>query len=324
LTQILWIDWGRHPRTHSLAKRLAADLVEITDTGRGLRRYLRSASRTVASIRTKQPRVVIATNPSIVLGYLLLVLRRWYGFRLVSDAHYFGVAAPKGRRFMQWLLDFHNVRVNLVIVTNANHAELLRQRGARTYICEDPLPTIPVETPPVDPRATNYVFLISSFDEDEPYEAACESFSPLAEAGCTLLVSGDYQKAQIDPSRFRGVRFLGFLPEDEYYSYLKAASIVMDLTNLEDCLVCGAYEALALKKPLILSRTKALTDHFGTAAVFVDNTVDAIRQGVLAARAQSDHLTCKAEEWVIRNDAHMADRIAGLKSALLGCAFRQS
>ncbi len=85
---------------------------------------------------------------------------------------------------------------------------------------------------------------------------------------------------------------------------------------MENCLVCGAYEALAINKPLIVSRTASLSEYFGDAAVLTDNTAEAIRASVLAAFAQREELVRKAEDWVKRNQPYMDERIAGLRALL--------
>jgi glycosyltransferase involved in cell wall biosynthesis len=311
----VWIDWGRHPRSQTLSRRLYVDLVEICCDGPRLLRYVRSARRTIAAIRERQPEVVIATNPSIVLGILLLVLRNWYRFKLVSDAHHGGVIAENNNLLLQRVIDFHNTRVDLAIVTNEGHARYLSTLGARTYVCQDPLPEIPDLVDSSAP-ADQSVLLICSFDSDEPYEAAFEAFSSLREDGYALEVSGNYRKAATDLSRFPWLRLLGFLPTDEYYRHLRSAVVVMDLTTMEDCLVCGAYEALAINKPLIVSRTAALSEYFGDAAVLTDNTAEAIRASVLAAFAHREELVRKAQDWVKRNQPYMDERIAGLRALL--------
>lgn len=314
--QLLWIDWGRHLRTQTLSRRLGVALEEICFAGPRLWRYYRSVRRTLATIQGKQPDVVIATIPSIVLGFVLLLLRKWYGFELVSDAHYFGVRGVNENRLLQGLLNFFNARADLVIVTNDNHARFLAGLGARTYVCQDPLPEIPIPLRSIVSPGDKSVFLICSFDQDEPYEAAFEAFGSLEGDGFTLFVSGNYRKARTDLSRFPWVRLLGFLPTDEYYGYLTSCSVVMDLTTMEDCLVCGAYEALAAGKPLVVSRTAALSDYFGDAVILTENTPGAIREGVLSAFAQRDELALRARGWVARNDRHMGQRIAGLRALL--------
>jgi glycosyltransferase involved in cell wall biosynthesis len=315
--QILWIDWGRNVRSHTLSRRLGVVLEEIVYEGGRLWRYVRSGRRTIATIQEKRPAVVIATNPSIVLGFLLLVLRKLHGFKLVSDAHYAGVRAFNDGWLWQRLLDFHNARVDLVIVTNESQARLLSSRGTRAYVCPDPLPDLPTKTQTRVTPGDRSALLVCSFTSDEPYEAAFEAFSSLREDGFTLFVSGNYKKAKTDLSRFHWVRFLGFLPTDEYYGYLMSVTVVIDLTTMEDCLVCGAYEALAARKPLIVSRTVALRDYFGDAVVLTDNTSEAIRESVLSAYAHRAELAKRASAWVVRNNPFMDEKIAGLRAVLL-------
>ena len=317
---IIWIDWDRHLRSRTLARRLGVELLEICVSGNRIRRYLISVIRTTAAIRKTRPAVVIATNPSLVLALLALVLRSWYGFVLVSDAHYLGVRALRGHSLLQMLLDFYNSKADLVIVTNATHAKYVASQGGRTYICPDPLPDLATpahRTAAVPPKS---VFLVCSFDEDEPYEAAFAAFSRLQERGFAPFVSGNYSRARIDPADFPRVHFLGFVPEEEYYSYLQSCAVIVDLTTLEDCLVCGAYEALAAGKPLVISRTRTLGAYFGSAAVLTDNTADAIVESVELAHSQRHDLAGKVTDWIVTNEVYMSEQISKLRAQL--CALR--
>jgi glycosyltransferase involved in cell wall biosynthesis len=303
-------------RSRTLSRRLGVALEEVIYEGGRLWRYVRCCRRTIATVHDRRPEVVIATNPSIVLGFLLLALRKWYRFRLVSDAHYAGVRAFNDAWLWQRLLDFHNARVDLVIVTNESHARFVSTLGTCAYICQDPLPQIPRAQPSAVAPGDRSALLVCSFNADEPYEAAFEAFSGLQQDNFTLFVSGNYKKAKTDLSRFPWVRLLGFLPADEYYGYLQSVSVVIDLTTKEDCLVCGAYEALAARRPLIVSRTEALRDYFGDSAVLTDNTPCAIRESVLSAFAHRDELAQRAEDWAARNDQYMDEKIAGLRALL--------
>jgi glycosyltransferase involved in cell wall biosynthesis len=316
--RFLWIDWGRNVRSQTLSRRLKVALEEISGDGGRLRRYIRGVRRTVAIIKNRRPDVVIATNPSIVLGFLLLFLRRSYGFMLVSDAHHAGVRAFNEAWLLQRLLDFHNARVDLAVVTNESQARFLSSLGTRAYVCQDPLPDLPKARQSSITTGDRSALLVCSFGPDEPYEAVFEAFAGLQKDGFTLFVSGNYKKAKTDLSRFPWVRLLGFLPTDQYYEYLLSVSVVIDLTTREDCLVCGAYEALAAEKPLIVSRTLALKDYFGEAAVLTDNTSEAIRESVLAAFARREELARKAKDWVARNNPYMDERVAGLRALLIG------
>jgi glycosyltransferase involved in cell wall biosynthesis len=317
---IIWIDWDRHLRTRTLAQRLAVRLFEIRVRGNRIRRYLGSIIQTEAAIRKTRPEIVIATNPSLVLGLVLLGLRKWYGFVLVSDAHYFGVRAIHGRRILQRLLDFYNVNTDLVIVTNDGHAKYLANQGCRAYVCPDPLPDLPAQTSLAVSVPAKSVLLVCSFDEDEPYQAAFAAFARLREGGYALFVSGNYKKVQIDPAQFPWVHFLGFVSEEEYYSYLGSCSVILDLTTLEDCLVCGAYEALAAGKPLVISNTRALRDYFGSVALLTGNTPEAIIENVERAHSRRREMTRRVPDWVAANERYMSEQISGLKVQL--CSLR--
>ena len=211
-SSILWVDWSRNLRTRTLARRLEVDLLEIRLGGNRLARYLKSIGRTVAAIRSRRPRIVIATNPSLVLGLLLLPLRRWYGFALVSDAHYVGVRTVTKQRLLQRTLDFYNSRAELVIVTNPGHAQYLTSIGASACVCPDPLPDLSVHSGSRVPVAEKSALLVCSFERDEPYAAVFSAFQKLQPAGYHLLVSGNYRRAGIDPGSFPGCGFSGTSP----------------------------------------------------------------------------------------------------------------
>lgn len=312
----LWVDWDRHLRSRTLARRLDVTLLEVRIGGNRIWRYVKSIRRTMSALRRARPSIVIATNPSIVLGLLLLGVRRWFGFALVSDAHFVGLRSLRAQPLMQRVLDFYNSRADLVIVTNERQAQYLASIGGRAYLCPDPLPDLDDQIGASVAVPEKSVFLICSFERDEPYEAAFEAFSQLQQAGYTLFVSGNYRRANLDPACFPWVRFLGYVSEPDYYSYLVSCAVTMDLTVLEDCLLCGAYEALAAKRPLVISNTQALRDYFGAAAVLTDNTPEAIAESVQRAYAQRSALAQEAKKWVIANEAYMGERITTLKAQL--------
>jgi len=315
-TSALWIDWGCNLRTRSLARRLEVQVLEIRLGGNRLWRYLRSIRRTVAAIRRLRPGTVIATNPSLVLGLLLLGLRRWYGYVLVADAHYVGVRTLGDERLLQRALDYYNAHVDLVIVTNEAHARYVAGLGGRPFVCPDPLPDLSAQ---IDARVSvpaKCVFLVCSFERDEPYQAAFEAFARLEPLGFTLFVSGNYRRAGVEPARFPWVHFLGYVSDAQYYAYLSSCAVAMDLTTLEDCLLCGAYEAVAAAKPLVISNTRALADYFGATVVLTENAPEAIAASIQRAHAQRDELARMTQEWCGRNEVFMAERLATLQDTL--------
>ena len=99
-------------------------------------------------------------------------------------------------------------------------------------------------------------------------------------------------------------------------SGLKMSVAMMDLTTLEDCLLCGAYEAVAAAKPLVISNTRALADYFGATVVLTENAPEPIAASIQRAYAQRDELAHMTREWSGRNEVFMAERIATLQDTL--------
>jgi glycosyltransferase involved in cell wall biosynthesis len=258
---------------------------------------------------------VFAPNPSIVLAYLLLVLRSIFGYTLVIDAHYAGVVAPGGGTLFQKVLDCCNRWADLVIVTNEEHRRHVEAIGGRSLLCEDPLPDIEryARTQSEESRA---VFVICSFDIDEPYADVLRAASILRQEGYVFLISGDFRKAKIDPSEWPHVRFLGYVPEPEFYGRLADSQVVVDLTGQEDCLVCGAYEAMTLEKPLVTSRTKALQRYFTAGTVFVDHRPPTIAEGVRVAYERRSQLRQAIRDWKTRAAMDNAGKIAAIRAWL--------
>jgi glycosyltransferase involved in cell wall biosynthesis len=313
---VIWIDWDRHLRTRSMASRLGVELLELVVPGGRLHRYRTCLAATLRRLRALRPRVVIATNPSLVLACALLALRRPLGFALVLDAHYLGVHSLSRRGLAQRVLDFVNARADLVIVTNPAQSAYIGSLGGRSFICPDPLPDLPPPLPAATPQPERSVFLVCSFDPDEPYRAAFAAFRELSQRGYVLLVSGNYRKAGLRPEEFPWVRFLGYVSEDRYYDCLRGCELVMDLTTLEDCLMCGAYEALAAGRPLILSRTSAVESYFGAGALLTHNTPAAIAASVEEGFARREMLAAQARAWAQANEAEMSTRLAALSRRL--------
>src|SRR5579862_5594260 len=100
-----------------MASRLEAELFEIELNSHRLVRYLKSLWITLKIIRQRRPKVVIAPNPSIILSYALLFLRKICHFSLITDAHLGGIQAYGQSRLRQRALDYYNSKVDMAIVT---------------------------------------------------------------------------------------------------------------------------------------------------------------------------------------------------------------
>ena len=292
----LWITWERQIRNRSMATLLGADLHELLWRGPRSVRYAVCGARTIASICRLRPGTVFAQNPSIALSCLLLLIRPLFGFRLAVDAHYVGVVSPRGGGWHQRLLDHINCSADLVIVTNSEHRLHVLQSGGKAVVCEDPLPDI-AHFRTARPLEAKSVLYICSYDVDEPYHAAFEAARLLAAEGFTFFVTGNYRAAGIDASRHRHLTFTGYLPDEQYYAMLYRSAMVLDLTENDNCLVCGAYEAMAAERPLVTSDTPCLRSYFSAGTTFTDHTPAGIAEAIRHAWQERERLTGEIIEW---------------------------
>jgi glycosyltransferase involved in cell wall biosynthesis len=261
---------------------------------------------------------VFASNPSLVLTYLLLAARIILRFRFASDAHYGGVISVSGSRFAQQVLDYANRHADRVIVTNSSHAQRVRSIGGVPLVCPDPLPELREQAfrPPALSRAKKTALLVCTFEVDEPFAAVFEAARQLVHHGFTVLVSGRYDRAGLFPEAVPHVTLLGYVDRRTYESYLRHVDLVLDFTTWEDCLVCGAYEAMAAGRPSVLSRTAALTELFTGGAVFSSHEPSDIVRAVVSAYEQRDALMSQIPEWRRDHERTIAIRTKAIRDAV--------
>jgi glycosyltransferase involved in cell wall biosynthesis len=182
-------------------------------------------------------------------------------------------------------------------------------------VCPDPLPDLAVyrgqkkETP-------GKVFFICSFDIDEPFREVFHAAEILRPERFHFVVSGNYRKAGIAPADFPHVDILGFVPEPVFYGHLFSSQVVVDLTEHNNCLVCGAYEAISACKPLVLSRKKALQEYFTGGTVFTDNHGEEIAVAVRRAHTERYKLKAECLQWVLLAQEEMRGRLISLRRAV--------
>lgn len=312
---IVWLTWEKQIRNHSVSSGLGVPLFEILSARGRIARYAFCIGRTLAILRCERPSVVICQNPSLVLSVLLLGLRRFLGFKVAIDAHFGGVEAYNGNETFQRVLDHCNRTADLVIVTNEDHGRHVRNLGGRTFVCPDPLPDLSAHRSQTG-EIPGKVFFICSFDIDEPFREVFRAAEILIPEGLRFFVSGNYRKAGIALGDFPHVELLGFVPESDFYRHLFSSQVVVDLTDHDNCLVCGAYEALEAGKPLVLSSKKALRAFFTGGTVFTENRAEEIAAAVRRAHIERLGLKEESRRWASQTRAEMRHRLASLRSVL--------
>jgi glycosyltransferase involved in cell wall biosynthesis len=268
---VLALTWERHRRMNELSDWLGLPLRILESKHRGLRRYLSLGWTTLRILARERPTHVFIQNPSLVLATLVLLVRPLFGrYRVVMDAHNEAVTPFSFTQWpIPWLARRALRKADVTIVTNEALAKIVRAAGGRPLVLPDRLPTAPIAPKAVPLSEEMQVMVVATYAADEPIADILEAARELG-AGYRFAFTGNPKKL---PAAQRerapaNVRFTGFVPEHDYWQLMADSHVMLDLTLKPNCLVCGAYEALALQKPMVLTGNPASRDLFERVALF--------------------------------------------------------
>jgi glycosyltransferase involved in cell wall biosynthesis len=275
-------------RSSTIAERLGYDLVLIDRSG--FRRawtaplvYPVSAIRTILALLRLRPRAAIIAVPPFVAPLValpfLIVLRA----RLAVDVHS-GAVLDRRWRWALGILGWVGRRSVAAIVTLPSLEAPFRTRGVTTMVIPDPLPnlTVPASAAPSGAVADGrpLVVAVCGWGLDEPIEALIGSAT---DRPWRLVLTGRVRRELSPPPP--NVTLAGFLDDQAYVQLVARADAVVVLTERDDTLLSGAWEAIALERPLVLSGTAALRTTFGDGIVYVDADPASIAAGIDAVLA---------------------------------------
>jgi glycosyltransferase involved in cell wall biosynthesis len=286
---------GTCTRSQNQARNFGAEVVHINrfPGRRGFvflaARYVVSFFDTLRELHARRPDVIFTINQPPPLILAIYLYTRLYGGIYLLDSHSAPFNDPKwawARPLYRWIA----ARAFLNINTDPAHKATVERWGGRSVIMSD----IPIEHDrdyPQPALEAPSVVVVSSFMFDEPTAEIWEAARLTPEVN--YYVTGNPKKL---PDALRdaqpdNVHLTGFVPTDDYFGLLSAASAVMVLTTRDNTMQCGAYEALSLEQPIITSNWKILRDSFDAAAVYVDNTPADVAAGV--RRVIADHQAFK-------------------------------
>jgi glycosyltransferase involved in cell wall biosynthesis len=296
----IWVTWEYQTRNGSLSRLLGIPLYEIVSEKTGLRRYAGSLLRTFRLIRSEKPEVVFCQNPSIVLSLFCVLFRRLLFYAVIVDEHNAGLFPLDGQnKILSWVARYIVRKADGVIVTNDSLAEICRDWSGRPIVIEDPLPDFKeeyaisqkVEQGRMAENGSSFKLLfICTWAPDEPYMNVLQAAKSFSRDALRIIITGNYRN-KIDPLAVPdNVHLTGFLSKSDYVNHLAKADGVLVLTTRQDCLNCGAYEAVSLLKPGILSDTSALRGYFASGFVFTDNSAENLAECIKLLMEQAHSL----------------------------------
>jgi hypothetical protein len=317
----LAVTWEDHRRTRELCDWLGLPLHALTFNASRLRRYTRLIRRTLHLLFQKRPRVVYVQNPSLVLTLLVLATRMLLGrYRVVMDAHNEAVAPFTNAYWpITWLSRVALRSADITIVTNSALAAQVQAIGGRPLVLPDRLPTAPFAPRPVArSQGPLQIMVVATYAADEPIAEIIEAARQLGR-DFEFRITGRETKLPAEQRQRlpANVKQTGFLTEHDYWQLMNDSHVVLDLTLKPNCLVCGAYEALALMRPMILSGNAATVDLFGKVALFpATHAASDIALAVKEMVARLDELAAVVAEEGPSFDRRWVERATALKATL--------
>lgn len=269
----IWITWEKHRRTETLSRALGVELVCFNPPKNYFWKVLKLSGRTLATIVCRRPRCIIVQNPSMALTGLVALLKFLFRYRLVVDRHsnfkFYSIADRSLKyRIFHWISRKTIGKADLTIVTNDYLANVVDQWGGKSFVLQDKLPHLEFAKSR-QLECSNSLLFVASFNPDEPVESVIAAASLLVNEA-HLFISGN--PARLDRKLRNNlppnIELTGFLPESEFQSLMSSVDIVVGLTDQDHTLLCCAYEAVSLGKPLVLSETNALLAYFDAGAVY--------------------------------------------------------
>ncbi len=270
----VWIAWETQRRSLNLSRRMGADLVIFDLERLGRWRYLVSIARTFAVLFAYRGRTVFVQNPSMLLAAMACLLQPLFGYFLVVDRHTAYMDAVRGgplaRRIMRLLSILTLRHAGLTIVTNSQLLRKVMRCGGRGFVLPDPYPEMEAASRREKPFPFE-ILLVSSWAPDEPIAEMAEA-ARLLGPGFRIWASGNPKTrfASVLAAKPENFNSTGFLPDAAYFDFMRKVDCVAALTKRGATLVCGAYEAISLGKPIILGNSKVLKEYFSSGAVYSD------------------------------------------------------
>lgn len=326
IMKILFISWLAHCRRNdALATKLGGKSLHINylDARRGsavyaAMKYFMEATRTLLVLLRERPSIVFVSVPPIFSALIVYIFGVFSGPRFIIDAHT-GSLDGAWRHFV-FLHKFLSKRALTTIVTN----EYLKEMFSKWKINVTILGDIAIDFPEVPARYLSNKFklaYINGFAGDEPVEVVLRVASELPQV--EFYVTGNLKhdrKNLRDKYPLSNVTFTDFLPDEDYLRLLKSVDAAMVLTTKDHTMQRGAYEAMSMGKPIIVSDWPVLRETFYKGAVYVANEEEKIREGILNMMADRRRLSQEVLELREERSKVYQEKILSLRGliALVG------
>ena len=269
----IFIAWNQiSRRSEEFSRKIGAEYINLGRVDKPLimrlLNLLKNFFKTYVILHKRKPHIIFTFHAHPFITLVAIIYKLTNGCKVVPDLH--SAAYLDCYRFpliilTRWIWN----QSDLLIIHNERSVEYFEQNisgfSEKLYVLEDPIPTLPekIKKNKQLRHGMTKGVLISRFSSDEPVVEFIEKIKGIK--NFQLYITGDYSKENIIPSDYDSEKiiFTGFIDDQEYWTLLNSAKLIIVLTTREYTLLSAGYEALSLGKPLLLSDSKTLREYYG-------------------------------------------------------------
>ena len=268
-------------------------------------KYLLQTITSLIILLRERPDVVFVMSPPIIACLPVYLYCWFWGKQFIIDAHTATFLHPRWKDKKR-LNSFFIRRTLRTIVTNEYLGQKVESWGGKYFLLSD----VPIEFHDSESNVVKnkknkpIITMVNTFAPDEPLEnfiAAASRFEDV-DFYITGKITNSY-KNLVENTK-RNSRFTDFLSNQDYAGLLRKSDVICAFTTRDHTMLRGAYEAIYLGKPVIISNWKLLREKFPIGAIHVDNTIDGIAGGIRQALNNIDALTAGA---ILLRDRKMSE-----------------
>ena len=282
---MLFIVWSPYSgRSEELARKLNAKIFFIhyfkfKRPIYSIPKYIFQLFATLKILIREKPKLIFVESPPIVAVLSVYLYSKVFAAKYFIDAHSGLFVSWKWK----WLIPLQKQlsrKALVTIVTNTYMADIVNSWGAKYYVLPVTLPKFTKLNSVLSHEKQKTIIVINTFSDDEPLGVILEAAQQIQEI--KFFITGDITKCPkwAVHNKSNNVIFTNFLPKDKYIEAILNSDAVMVLTTRQNTMQMGAYEAVALERPILISNSELLVSTFNKGCVYVENNYSSIRTGI--------------------------------------------
>lgn len=293
--RIVFIAWQLTTRTRTLAQHLSADIISFEKHFANpifrMFHYLLLALITLHKLFSNKYQIIFVQIPPIQSAVVALFYMQLTKAKIIFDTHSI-IFFPQ--RFHQKLyLQLYRYLIKYPTLNIVHNQKILNYhylKKSKTVMLEDKLPFNLCPKSAINHKKK--IGIICSYHQDEPINEIFKAAESLPEYN--FYFTGKSEK--IPKPIAANINFTGYLSDDDYEKFLAGVDLIIVLTKRPDTVLCGAYEAVSIGRPLITSNTDALRLHFYKGTIHTTNNYQAIINAIKTAFTNYQQLSAEIIE----------------------------